>query len=167
METIFQTERLFIRQFSMDDIEDFYRLHGDEEIMRYIRAPKTREQATEFLIENIEMYKTQPGLGRWAMLAADQSTTIGSFAVIPVKDSTDIQLGYVLFKENWGKGYASEAVKGGLDYARTRLNLESIAGITEIANTASQQVLLKNGFVFEKNFFEEEKELYFYRRRFE
>jgi|SRR5688572_18207623 len=164
MEHIFKTQRLLIRPYTTNDFEDFYRIHGNEEIMRFIRPPKNRQQAWDFLIENIEGYAKQPHLGRWAMLSSNEQNCIGSFAIIPVKDSDDIQLGYVLLKENWGQGYASEAVKGGLDYAFNTIGVKTIAGITETGNSASQHVLLKNGFVFEKSFYEEEKELFLYRR---
>jgi RimJ/RimL family protein N-acetyltransferase len=46
------------------------------------------------------------------------------------------------------------------------LQLKDVAGITEAGNTASQKVLLKNGFEFEKTYMEKEKELFLYRKRF-
>jgi [ribosomal protein S5]-alanine N-acetyltransferase len=88
---------------------------------------------------------------------------VGSFAVIPVKNSNDIQLGYALLQPFWGLGYASESVKGGIQYAFAHLDLENIAGITEAENIASQKVLTRNGFVFEKSFTEDNKLLHIYR----
>ena len=62
-----------------------------------------------------------------------------------------IELGYAMFKPYWGKGYASESVKGGLDYAFRHLHLPWIIAITQTGNIASQSVLLKCGFVQEEN----------------
>ena len=88
---------------------------------------------------------------------------IGSFAIIPVQNSSDLQLGYSLLRSTRGKGYASEAVQSGIKYAFEQLKLASIAAITEIDNHASQKVLLRSGFVFEKEFLEGEKKLNLYR----
>ena len=147
----------------MDDLNDFFRLNGDEEVMRYIRPAQTKVQTKEFLEKIIRAYDEQPGLGRWAMFSNPGMEFVGSFAVIPIADTPDIQLGYALLKAYWGLGYASESVKGGIQYAFHRYGLNTIAGITEKANTLSQKVLLKNGFVFEKTFWEEKKEMNLYR----
>ena len=163
MENIFETERLLVRPYHTGDFENFYALNSDEEVMRYIRPAQSREDAQIFFTKIIEDYAEQPGLGRWAMILKKDNVLVGSFAVIPVLDSIDIQIGYALLKENWGKGYASESVTGGIQYVFDKLKLSNVAGITEPENTVSQKVLLKNGFKFEKEFFEKNKKLNLYR----
>jgi len=163
--TVFETERLFVRPYTMDDLTLFFRLNGDNEVMRYIRPAQNLEQTTEFLQKIIHSYQERPGIGRWAMISKADQQFAGSFAIIPIDNSIQLQLGYALLKENWGKGYASESVKGGLQYAFDQLGLIEIAAITYPENIPSQKVLLKNGFVFDKTFMEEEKELQFYIRR--
>ena len=162
MNIIFETERLFVRPYTMDDLDLFYRLNGDEEVMRYIRPAQTKAKSKDFLKKIIKEYSEQPGLGRWAMLRKADQEFVGSFAVIPIVNSGRIQLGYALLKEYWGSGYASESVKEGLNYAFCQYGLKEIAGITEAANVISQKVLLKNGFVFESSFREEKKEMNLY-----
>jgi RimJ/RimL family protein N-acetyltransferase len=146
----------------MDDLEHFFRLNGDEEIMRYIRPAQSYEQSKEFLQKIITAYTERPGTGRWAMLEKENSRFAGSFAVIPVENSDRLQIGYSLLKENWGKGYASEAVKAGIQYVFGKLGLTEIAGITFPENIPSQKVLLKNGFIFEKTITEDKKSLNLY-----
>jgi [ribosomal protein S5]-alanine N-acetyltransferase len=164
---IFETERLVVRQYTMDDFKNFYRLNGDEDVMRFIRPAQTKKQSKEFLQKVIAAYTERPGMGRWGMFLKKNNEFVGSFAIIPVdnsnqSDSYRMQLGYALVKESWGKGYATEAVKEGLQYAFDRLGLTEIAGITYPENVTSQKVLLKNGFVFDSTFIEEEKELHVY-----
>ena len=146
----------------MNDLEDFYRLNGNEDVMRYIRPAQNLEQSKVFLQKIINDYSERPGMGRWAMYSKDDGLFAGSFAIIPIDNSPQLQLGYALIKENWGKGYASESVAAGLNYAFNNLGLSEIAGITFPENTPSQKVLLKNGFVFDKAFIEDEKELHIY-----
>jgi len=163
MHPVFETERLIIHRYEAVDFDNFFMLNGDEEIMRYIRPVQNREDSLLFFEKIMESYNEQPGIGRWGMRSKSDGNFIGSFAVIPVQNSTDLQLGYALLKHAWGKGYASEAVQGGIAYAFNQLRLASIAAITEIDNLASQKVLLRNGFVFEKEFNEGQKKLNLYK----
>lgn len=153
---IFETERLVIRRLTENDFENFFRLHGNAEVMKYIRPAKSREEALAFLRQIITDYDQLPGLGRWAMYSKTDPSFSGSFAVIPVQKSDDIQIGYLMAKEHWGKGYASEAAKGGLQYVFNELKRERVAGITFPENIPSQKVLLKHGFSFEKTIVEDD-----------
>ncbi|HMU46069.1 MAG TPA: GNAT family N-acetyltransferase [Chitinophagaceae bacterium] len=144
---IFETERFIVRSYNFDvDKEDFFRIHGDAEVMRYIRPPKSREESDKFLKENIEFTLQNPGRGRVAVTEKESGKTAGSFALIPVEGTQDWQLGYVLLKEYWGKGVATELTREGLKYFFSTCDLEIIYGVTEEGNLASQKVLLKNGF---------------------
>jgi len=163
MQPVFETERLVIYRYEAGDFDDFFLLNGDEEIMRYIRPAQNREDSLLFFEKIMEAYNEQPGIGRWGMRSKSDGSYIGSFAIIPVQDSTDLQLGYSLLRATRGKGYASEAVQGGIKYAFEQLKLASIAAITEIENFASQKVLLRRGFAYEKEFNEGAKKLNLYR----
>lgn len=168
MNILFETERLIVRHYTKDDSDDFFLLNGDEEIMRYIRPAKSREECDEFLLQIINRYDEKPLEGRWA--AADKHTHefIGSLAFIPIpdpdkSDSDLMQLGYSLLKQNWGQGYATELTLAGIDYVFTKTSLTEIFAVTEKANTASQKVLVKSGFTYEIAYTEGEKELFRYR----
>ena len=65
---IFETSRLLVRQYTIDDAENFFVLNSDPDVIKYIRPAKTRQQAFQFLQENIEYYKEFPAYGRWATL---------------------------------------------------------------------------------------------------
>lgn len=162
---IFESERLYTRYFTMEDLDRFYRLNGDEEIVRYIRAPKTYEECRAFLAQIIEWYKGPKINWRVALLSKENEEVVGSFAIIPVGDTDDMQLGYSLLKEHWGKGYATEITEAGWRYAFEKLDYSSIAAITELANAASQKVLLKCGFLLELEYEEAGRKLLRYRKK--
>ena len=61
---VFETERLYIRPYTMADFDDFFRMNGDGEVMRYIRPAQTREQSKDFLEKIITAYAEKPGTGR-------------------------------------------------------------------------------------------------------
>jgi RimJ/RimL family protein N-acetyltransferase len=162
---IFETDRLNICRYTADDLHHFFKLNGDADIMRFIRPAQTLEKSKQFLQRIISDYENWPGMGRWAMFSKTDQQFIGSFAIIPIENSHRFQLGYALVKNDWGKGYASESVKGGIRYAFECLGLKEIAGITFPENVSSQKVLLKNGFVFDSTFSEDEKQLHLYIRK--
>ena len=160
MTIIFETERLIVRQFTEEDKDNFFLLSGNETVMQYIRAVSTKEESDAFLLENITAYETNPHKGRWAVVDRADGSFVGSFAIIPLPSQPDkIQLGYSLKPENWGKGYATELTKAGLNYFLNSYSLPEIYGVTETPNTASQKVLLKAGFQPAGSFMENEKEL--------
>jgi ribosomal-protein-alanine N-acetyltransferase len=170
IQTIFETERLKVRQYIKDDLDNFFLLNGDEEIMRYIRPVKSRKETDLFLSQIIEKYKEDPSAGRWAAEDKYTGVFVGSFAFIPIEgegkadkpDSYRMQLGYSLLKSNWGKGYATELTLAGLQYVFTKTTLTEIFAVTEAPNTASQKVLLKAGFAFHNAYKEGTKELFQY-----
>lgn len=149
---IFETERLLIRQFVPEDQAAFIKLNSDPEIVRYIRPPKDEAGCIHFFHENLAAYITQPLMGRWAMLYKESLEHVGSFAIIPKLHSTEVQLGYALFTEHWGKGYATESVKGGLKYAFQVMKLAQVWGLTRHENTISGKVLQKCGFTFHSSY---------------
>ena len=160
---IFETERLSVRQYVFEaDAENFFLLNSDEEVMRYIRATKSKEDCDAFLKQNIESYKINPLMGRWGAYDRSTGKFVGSFAFIPVEETNDSQLGYAFLKENWGKGYATELMREGIKHVFNKTALNEVYGITESANIASQKVLLKVGFTFDKTYSKDSRELLSY-----
>ena len=157
---LFETERLIVRQYVFDtDTEFFFHLNGDEEVVRYIRPAKTKEESDEFLKKVIADAEANPLMGRWAVDEKQTGKFVGSFAFIPVDGTEESQLGYALLKENWGKGFATELMREGINYVFNNTSLNEVYGITEAANVASQKVLLKVGFTLHKTYKEGEKEV--------
>lgn len=143
---IFETERIYISRFTSEEENLFYAVNGDEEVMHYIRPAKSVEECRQFLKQTILGYEISPNTGRWAMHTRKDDRFIGLFAVIPLPNRDELQIGYAFLKDAWGKGYATEALKGGVKYCFEVLNLPRIKAITSTQNTASQKVLLKAGF---------------------
>jgi [ribosomal protein S5]-alanine N-acetyltransferase len=165
--TIFETDRLIIRRYTPADKDNFYRLNGDPEIMRYIRAAKDPQECIVILKRNISFYEQRPMMGRWAMIEKESGNFIGSFAIIPVETvdhsrHAEIQIGYALLKEYWGKGFATESALAGRQYAFDEMKLTRIVAITEVENIASQKVLLRSGFIQEPNIMEGNKALCYF-----
>lgn len=144
---IFETDRLLVRRYTKEDFENFFRLNGDAEVMRYIRPVQSREEAIAAFEKQLDDYEAMPGFGRWAVHLKTTYEFVGSFAMIPIPDEpAKLQLGYAFPKESRGKGYATELTIAGLDHFRNQTTLPEIYAVTETPNVASQKVLLKAGF---------------------
>jgi len=159
----FETERLIVRRATAEDKENFFLLNGDEQVMRYIRAVITREESDAKLEQILAEEKASPttvGLGRWLIDEKESGQFIGSFALIPIPTEPDkTQLGYSFIPSAWGKGYATEVARAGLQYFLDNTDIPEIYGVSETENTASMQVLQKAGFKYFGTKVEEGKEL--------
>jgi [ribosomal protein S5]-alanine N-acetyltransferase len=135
-----------VRMYTELDQENFFLLNGDEEVMRYIRPVKSREECDEFLLEVIAYSETRQIYGRWAVEDKVNHAFIGSFAIIPREGKEHMQLGYALLPQHWGKGYATELTAAGIHYVFTKTPIDPIYAYTQAPNHSSQKVLLKAGF---------------------
>jgi [ribosomal protein S5]-alanine N-acetyltransferase len=160
---IFSTDRLKVRTYTTEDHELFFALNGNALVMQYIRAAKNREESKAYLQENISFYLEHPGMGRWAVFEKTSGGFVGSFAVLPIPEvENNIQIGYALLPEHWGKGYASELTKQGIQYAFGMFGIDDLFAITESPNIASQKVLMRAGFKEQRRMMENGKELILY-----
>ncbi|MBS1633594.1 MAG: GNAT family N-acetyltransferase [Bacteroidetes bacterium] len=160
---IFKTERLIVRQYKADEKDFFFMIHGDEEIMRYVRPAKTRTESDISFDEVLKDYIDFPELGRWAVETRDSGEFAGSFTMMPVPNQPEkIQLGYALLKMFRRKGFATELTVAGIQYAFTQLELDRIYGLSDKDNLDSKKVLLKSGFSCKGVFSIKEKSLNIY-----
>ena len=140
------TARLTLRRFTADDIDVLHRLYSDPDVARHVGGTKTREQAQEMLDQRIlAYYDANPGLGVWMTLERASGACVGMHLLNNIQGETHIQVGYVLFKHYWGRGYATEMSIALLRHGFTAAGLEQIVAITDLANADSQRVLLKAG----------------------
>ncbi|MGA2760136.1 MAG: GNAT family N-acetyltransferase [Candidatus Cybelea sp.] len=85
------------------------------------------------------------GYGYWAI----EVNTCASFAgIILLQDvnftaafTPAIEVGWVLRREHWGNGYATEGARAALDYAFTTMKLHEVVALTAASNIPSQRVM--------------------------
>jgi [ribosomal protein S5]-alanine N-acetyltransferase len=149
MHIIFETPRLILRQFTEDDAPLMLQLNSDPEIVKYVheRILETEEQARNILV-NITLPQYKINLGRWAMHTKTNNEFIGWCGLKYLPENDEIDLGYRLVKNAWGKGFATEAAHHTLEYGFNELNLKLITGKAHVENIASIKVLEKIGMVF-------------------
>ena len=140
------TDRLSLRRFTLDDLDTLDRIGSDPRVTEFLGGVKSRS-ATEAMLRTriLEYYDQHPGLGIWATVERASGQCVGFHVLNHIQGETDIQVGYALFTDAWGKGYATEMTMGLLRYGFSTLQLPVIAAVTNVGNIASQRVLLKAG----------------------
>jgi ribosomal-protein-alanine N-acetyltransferase len=140
------TDRLGLRRFTAADLAWLTGLYADVEVTRYLGGPKTSVQVHEMLRSRIlEYYDAHPGLGIWVTVERTTGAPMGFHLINHIQGESIIQIGFGLSRSAWGRGFATEMASALLRYAFVDLNLEQMAGITNLANVASQRVLEKIG----------------------
>ena len=143
-----ETERMIIREFDSPDVQALSKILADPEVMEFSsKGPLSKADTMGFVEWCIKSYK-EYGYGQWAVIEKKSGMLIGccglSHAAVDGVD--EVEIGYRLDKEHWGKGLASEAAGGVLAHGFHALMIESIVGIVAPRHRTSIRVLKKIGF---------------------
>jgi RimJ/RimL family protein N-acetyltransferase len=150
MKSLFQSERLLFRQFTLRDAALLFDLNSDPDVTKYVHeAPTTKENAPEIL-RNIILPQYELKLGRWAVHLKFTEEFIGWAGLKYLPERDEIDLGYRFKKQYWGKGYATEAAATCISYGFAHLDLDRIVAQAHVENTASLKVIQKCGMKFLK-----------------
>ncbi len=146
---ILTTERLTLRELSIDDHQDIFALRSDTEINKYLdRQPcKSTEDAINFINkvkENIEKGNSL----YWAITLTDLKTIVGTICLYDFSRENDsCEIGYELMTKFQGSGIMKEAAQVVIDYAFQTLKFKNILAFTHRDNQNSTKLLLKFNFV--------------------
>lgn len=150
---ILETDRLVLRVFESSDLDAFAALEADPDVMRYYSSgPRTRENAQRAMVGFREMQATY-GHSLWALDEKGGKSCIGYSGVIPqtIGGRQEMEIGYKLAKEFWGKGLATEAASAVRDWGFTNLRVRRLISIVDPLNTASISVAEKLGMRYVQN----------------
>lgn len=151
---VVDTERLIVRHFQMSDVAAMNAVFGDPEVMRFGDGVQSGEWVRDWLRQCIDDADQISGVSPWAVEEKGNSETIGYCGLFHFPDicgQSEIEVGYRLARDYWGRGYATEAVRAVRDHAFYALNIPRLIAMIAPENTASINVVRKAGFVYEKD----------------
>lgn len=159
MYTILETERLLLKPYEADMVDDVYEVVSKQEIadtMLMIPHPYPRKQVEgwlNYLQKSFELGSAY----EYAVFTKEQpGRYIGNCGLITVsKVHRSGEIGYFIDPEEWGKGYATEACRELVEQAFTEHGLNRLFGRCLVRNPASRRVLEKAGMAFEGRFKQE------------
>ncbi len=144
--------RIEIRKFTEEDFQEYFMLVSNADIMAMITGRALQHEEAEKRFEKLLCgNKVHESFGSFMVFEKETGDFIGyGKMILDMESKTEAETGYMLFPEYWGKGYATEITKLLMEKAEETAVLMKITAIIDPENTASRNVLLKNGFVSEK-----------------
>ncbi len=149
---LLETERLWLREYVLEDAEATYKLGSNPLVQKYTGDPcfSSVEDARTILLQHpMEDYRKY-GYGRWAMILKENDRLIGMAGLKYLPEWDEVDVGYRLLPELWGRGLATEASLACIRYGFEKLALSRIIGLVDPLNVQSVRVLEKCGLKFEK-----------------
>jgi ribosomal-protein-alanine N-acetyltransferase len=146
------TPRLLLQRMVAGDLDDLTRLHVDPHVMATMGGTRTPEATAEWL-DRQRGHWQRCGFGLW--VTRERAT--GAFAGrgglhhVEIDGRDEIELGYCFRAEFWGRGLATELARESVRVAFEVLKLPDIVCFTLPTNLASQRVMQKAGFRYERD----------------
>lgn len=148
-----KTERLILRKFTENDLNDIYRIFSDVDVNRFLPwfPLRTIEEAKIFYIERYEKKYKQEKAYNYAICLRKNNRPIG-YINVSMDESYDF--GYGLSKEFWSKGIVTEASKAVIQQLKTD-GIPYITATYDVNNPRSGEVMKKLGMKYQYSYEEQ------------
>jgi len=146
VEVTLETARLRLRQFSEADLDAYAVMCADPDVMRYLGTGVTMNRGETWrAIAGMLGHWQLRGYGMWALESRQTGELVGRAGFINPEGWPGFELGWVLGKAHWGKGYATEAAREAQRYAYEVLKRDRFISLIRHANTPSIRVAERLG----------------------
>lgn len=163
--TICKTDRIVIREQTVEDIDDLYEMYKDESTTKYMdNLYEDRDEEIQYMKDYISHQYRFCEYGIWTIVDANNGEYIGRAGVSNRASYDELELGYVITPRYRNKGYANEACTRIIEYMKDNYDIDSIIAFTLQENEASVALLKKLGFTNEDRAIIDGKEHLLYRR---
>ena len=141
-----ETDRLLLRDTTVDDYEALYDIMSDPETMRHSPKPFDEEKTRNWIQWNLDNYRKY-GFGLWAVILKDTGAFIGDCGITLQSIDGEMlpEIGYHIHKKHWRKGYGSEAAKAVRDWVFQHTKYEAVYSYMKYTNEASYRTAMANG----------------------
>jgi RimJ/RimL family protein N-acetyltransferase len=148
---VLETPRLRLRRFTIGDAPFVLRLLNEPSFVQHIgdRGVHSLDDAESYIRSGPLAMYDEHGFGLW-VVEDGAGAMIGICGLLRRPTLEDVDIGYALLPEHWGRGYAAEAARGVLAYAKATLGLNRVVAIVSPGNVVSIAVLAKLGMRFER-----------------
>lgn len=149
----FETLRLNAIRLGEDDLERLYQMDGNRKLAATLGGVKSEEESLKYLHRNLSHWD-ENGYGLWMFYEKESGSFIGRGGLrnVEIEGNPEIEVVYALLPEFWGKGIATEIAVELTHIAAELLNLSELVAFTLVTNVASQRVMQKVGFIYERDF---------------
>jgi RimJ/RimL family protein N-acetyltransferase len=121
-------------------------MYSDAEVTYFLGEPDADVETTATRVRSAEQRSARGlGLGFWAIEERDGGRVAGAVILKPLGDTEEIEVGYHLARDSWGRGIATEAAAGALRHGFTTVGLDRIVAVVNPDNSRSLRVITKLG----------------------
>lgn len=154
------TDRLVLRPFTSDDLDDLYSIQSRPDVARYLYwNPRSRDEVREVLERKTRqtvLAAENDALCLAVTLPGAEGTTTGVVGEVTLwwrsVEHRQGELGYILHPDHWGRGVGTEAARAMLDLAFGVLGLHRVYGRCDERNTTSASLMRRLGMRQEAHF---------------
>jgi ribosomal-protein-alanine N-acetyltransferase len=147
-----RTAHLALRPLQAEDAQILLRIYQVDGVLQYFpnTTPPPLEKIQKF-IAGLEKHWAEYGYGNWGILPEGESQIIGwaGLQYLPELDETEV--GYLLNRPFWGKGYATEAAHASLQFGFENFAFDHLIALVHPDNLGSRRVLEKCGMTYVEN----------------
>jgi ribosomal-protein-alanine N-acetyltransferase len=146
-----QTERIVASRLRESDLKLLRQMDTDARIMKTLGGIRSKDATVAYLRNNL-MHWDEYGFGLWILRSPQDGAFMGRAAVrhVHIAGNDEIEIGYALLPEYWGKGLATEIASKMAHTAFSGLLASDLVAFTLPDNLASRRVIEKIGGKFEK-----------------
>ncbi len=143
---MFSTERLHLRDLTLDDVDNLAGIFLDPVAMKFYPSLKDRDQTVGWIEWNRRNYERY-GHGLWAAHLQETDEFVGQCGLIcqEVEGEREVEIAYLLLRKYWNRGYATEAAAASRDFAFKRTEARRVVSLIDPPNVASRRVAEKVG----------------------
>ena len=140
------TERLVMRGFADADLDAWAAICADREVTRWVGQEEglSREDAWRHMAYLVGHWELR-GCGQWALVERDTGELVGRAGLLYPEAWPGLEVGWLVARSHWGRGFAPEAGQAAKDWARDALGAGHLISLIEDANARSQRVAEKLG----------------------
>lgn len=145
--TPIRTERLVLEKLEICHLEGLHVYRSRDEVRRYQHYDYRNIQDAAGFLEDLASAPDLPGT--WFQLALclkEDGKIIGDMGLHFLEDGAQVEVGYTLDPDFQGKGYATEALTGVLDYLFFDLGKHRVTASLDPENRDSERLLMRTGF---------------------
>lgn len=141
-----ETPRLRLRAFREEDTEPLLALFSDREVVQYLgdRSIPGRQDVWRSIAGWLGHWVMR-GYGVWAVEERETGDLVGRIGLMNPADWPGPEVGYVLGKRWWGRGYATEGARAAMDWGFENVGFEELISLIDPANAASIAVATRLG----------------------
>jgi RimJ/RimL family protein N-acetyltransferase len=148
-----ETERLVIRPWQADDRAAFAAVMAHPEVAQYLHAglPYSEKEIDDWFTRQAGLM-AEHDVCMGALVEKSTGGVVGIAGTQPLGTTPDFEIGWILHRDAWGHGYATEAGAGAMRYVFETLDRPRVVAIIDPDNEPSKRVAARLGMTYEARY---------------